>query len=163
MDFRSTNPAGFVHYGGDIMSGAQSTRGVLLSSNTVQAVSDNSTESLDVLAKGTGSVNVGNSSQSVFISGSTTPWKVVAGESTVTAPDLAANTQGECTLAAANISTGDIILQVDFRNTLSTLYLPGLPYVGAAGKIHVPVGNVHASTISASTGVTVRWLYLDRT
>lgn len=154
MEFRSTNPEGFVHFGGDVMSGAQSTRGVLLSSNTISPVSDNNNEDLYIRGKGTGGV---------YLGGSTTPWKVVVGESTMTAPAMAANSQNESTFTASGISTGDIVLQVDFRNTLSTLYLPGLPYVGAADKIHVPLGNVHASTISASTGVVVRWIYLDRT
>ncbi len=154
MEFRSTNPAGFVHFGGDVMSGANCTRGVLLSSNTIQPVSDNSNEDLHIRAKGTGFV---------YLNGSTTPWKVVVGESTYTPPDLAANAQGECTFVATGISTGDIILGVDLRNGLSTAYLPGLPYVGAADKIHVPVGNVHASTISGSTSLVARWIYLDRT
>ncbi len=81
----------------------------------------------------------------------------------MTAPDMAALTQAESTFAASGISTGDLIICVDFRNTLSTSYLPGLPYVGAAGKIHVPLGNCHNSTISASTSVVVRWSYIDRT
>ena len=154
MEYRSTNPEGFIHFGGDVMSGAVSTRGVLLSSNTIQPVSDNSNEDLIIRAKGTGKV---------FIGGSTTGFTIVSGESTMTAPAMAANSQNESTFAAAGISTGDLIICVDFRNTLSTSYLPGLPYVGAADKIHVPIGNVHASTISASTGVVVRWSYLDRT
>lgn len=154
MDFRSTNPEGYVHFGGDVMSGAHSTRGVLLSSNNIRPVSDNSNEDLNLHGKGTGKV---------YLGGSTTPLQIVSGESTVTPPDLAANAQGECTFAAAGISTGDIILSVDFRNTLSTKYLPGYGYVGAADKIHVPVANCHASTISGSTGVVVRWAYLDRT
>ena len=136
------------------MSGANSTRGVLLSSNTVSPVSDNSNEDLVLKGKGTGGVLFGTS---------TTPWNVVAGESTFTPPDLAANAQGECTFAAAGISTGDIVLSVDFRNTLSTAYLPGYAYVGGSGKIHVPVANCHASTISGSTGVVARWMYIDRT
>jgi hypothetical protein len=155
MEFRSTNPEGFVHFGGDVMSGANSTRGVLLSSNTVSPVSDNSNENLVLKGKGTGGVVFGTS---------TTPFiGIVSGESTMTAPALAANAQGESTFTATGISTGDLIICVDFRNTLSTSYLPGLPYVGAADKIHVPIGNVHASTISASTGVVVRWSYIDRT
>lgn len=152
MIYRSTNPEGHVHFGGDVMSGAQSTAGVLLSSNTVSPVSDSDNANLVLKGKGTGGVLFG---------ASTTPWNIVTGESTFTAPQLAANAQGESTFAAAGISTGDIVLQVDFRNTLSTSYLPGLPYVGGAGKIHVPVANCHASTVSAAEGV-VRWIYLDR-
>ena len=154
MEFKSTNPEGYVHFGGDVMSGANCTRGVLLSSNTIQPVSDNSNEDLIIRGKGTGKVFIGNS---------TTPFSMVFGESTMTAPALAVQAQGESTFTASGISTGDLIFCVDFRNTLSTAYLPGLPYVGAADKIHVPVANVHASTISASTGVVVRWAYLDRT
>lgn len=154
MEFRSTNPNGFVHYGGDVVSGVTGTAGAMFTSNAVQPCGDATDIDLNVRGKGAGVV---------YIGGSTTPWKVVAGESTFTPPDLAANAQGESTFTADGISTGDIILGVDFRNTLSTSYLPGLPYVGAANKIHVPVGNVHASTISGSTGVVARWIYLDRT
>lgn len=154
MEYRSSNPAGRVHHGGDIAAGVDQTLGVMLSSNTIQPIGDAADINLEVKAKGNGVV---------FVGGSTTPWKVVAGESTFTPPALAANAQGECTFAAAGLSTGDIILQVDLRNELSTSYLPGLPYVGAAGKIHVPVGNVHASTISGSTACVARWIYLDRT
>lgn len=153
MDYRSTNPEGYVHFGGDIMSGANSTRGVLLSSNTIQPVSDNSNEDLHVRAKGTGKV---------YLGGSTTPFQIVTGESTFTPPALAANAQGESTFAAAGISTGDLIICCDLRNTLSTSYLPGLPYVGAAGKIHVPVANCHASTVSGVESIA-RWAYVDRT
>lgn len=154
MEFRSTNPEGFTHFGGDLMSGANCTRGVLLSSNTIRPVSDNQNEDLIILAKGTGKVYLGNS---------TTPFSVVFGESTFTPPDMSSFSQQECTFAAAGISTGDIIIACDMRNALSTLYLPGLPYVGASGKIHVPVANVHASTISGSTASVARWAYLDRT
>lgn len=154
MEFRSTNTVGFVHFGGDVASGVNSSLGAMLSSNTVQPIGDATDIDLEVKGKGAGVV---------YLNGSTTPWKVVAGESTYTPPPLAASAQGECTFAAAGISTGDIILQVDLRNGLSTAYLPGLPYVGAADKIHVPVGNVHASTISGSTSLIARWIYLDRT
>lgn len=130
---------------------------------SITAIGDATDANLVITAKGAGNLKLGDSSNVVYINGSTTPWKVVMGESTMTAPDLAANAQGESTFIATGISTGDIVLSVDFRNTLSTSYLPGMPYVGAANKIHVPLANCHASTISASTGVTVRWIYLDRT
>ena len=161
MEYR--NPGAASHLGKGFITGVDSNVGIEHDGSTIISASDSAASGLTVRAKGTGTLNLGDSSNTVFINGSTTPWKVVMGESTVTAPDLAANAQGESSFAASGISTGDIVLSVDFRNTLSTLYLPGLPYVAAANKIHVPVGNVHASTISATTGVTVRWLYLDRT
>src|SRR3990167_6932574 len=61
MEFRSSNPEGRVHFGGDIMSGANSTLGVLLSSNTVSPASDNTNENLVLKGKGTGGVTFGAS------------------------------------------------------------------------------------------------------
>lgn len=61
MNFRSSNAEGYVHYGGDIMSGANSSLGVLLSSNTVSPVSDNNNENLILKGKGSGGVIVGTS------------------------------------------------------------------------------------------------------
>ncbi len=61
MNFRSTNPEGYVHFGGDVMSGANSSRGVLLSSNSISPVSDNAAEDLHLRPKGTGKVNIGSS------------------------------------------------------------------------------------------------------
>lgn len=161
MEYRNAGNA--THHTKGMVFGTDSNVGVEIEGSSIISASDSAASGLTVRAKGTGTLSLGDSSNVVTINGSTTPWKVVMGESTVTAPDLAANAQGESTFTATGISTGDIVLSVDFRNTLSTLYLPGMPYVGAANKIHVPVGNVHASTISASTGVTVRWIYLDRT
>jgi hypothetical protein len=152
MEYRSSN--GGQHIGGDIVAGVNNTAGTQLSSNTITAVGDAAAVDLFIAAKGTGKV---------FIGGSTTGFALVSGESTMTAPAMAANSQEESTFAASGISTGDLIVCVDFRNTLSTAYLPGLPYVGASGKIHVPIANCHASTVSASTGVVVRWSYIDRT
>lgn len=163
MEFRSTNAQGYVHFGGDVMSGANCTSGILLSNNVVSPVSDAASEHLYLVPKGSGALVLGGSSNAVFIAGSTTIMKFVSGESTMTAPAMAAASQAESTFTATGISTADLIVSVDFRNTLSTSYLPGLPYVGAADKIHVPLGNVHASTISATTGVVVRWCYIDRT
>lgn len=154
MEYRSSNPDGRVHYGGDVVSNVNGTAGVALTSNSVVPVGDATDIDLNIKGKGAGVV---------YLGGSTTPWKVVSGESTFTPPAMSSFSQNECTFAAAGISTGDLILAVDFRNDLSTLYLPGLPYVGAAGKIHVPVSNAHASSVSGSTSCVARWAYIDRT
>ena len=155
MDYRSTNPEGFVHFGGDVMSGAQSTRGVLLSSNTIQPVSDNAAEDLLIRAKGTGKV---------YIGGSTTPTQFVTGQSTMTIPNMPGASQDVSTFAAAGLSTGDLILAVDARGTVSTHVAMGGYRCTVANKVTVVWTNCHASSIAAeTTGVTVRWCYLDRT
>lgn len=152
MEFRSTN--GGMHIGADIVAGVNGSVGAMLSSNTLQAVGDATDIDLTVKGKGTGVV---------YLGGSTTALKIVTGESTFTPPAMSSFSQNECTFVATGISTGDLIVCVDFRNQLSTVYLPGLPYVGAADKIHVPVANCHASSISGSTSLVVRWSYIDRT
>lgn len=154
MNFRSSNPEGFVHFGGDVMSGGQSTRGVLLSSNTVQSVSDNAAEDLILAPKGTGKL----------LLGSTVSLKLVTGESTTTIPNMPANSQIVSTMAAAGISTGDMILCTDPRNALSTGVTLSRAFPSAADEITLVWINPHASSIAAeSTGITVRWAYLDRT
>lgn len=165
MEYRNAGNA--THLSNGMAAGVGSSHAVELgggsTAGTIQAVSDDANANLSILAKAAGNLRLGDSSNVVTINGSTTPWKVVAGESTVTIPALAANAQGESTFTATGISTGDLVLSVDFRNAGSTSYVFGSAYVGGADKIHVHTGNVHASTISASTGTTVRWLYLDRT
>lgn len=154
MEFRSTNPEGFVHFGGDVMSGANCTRGVQLSSNVVKAVSDNAAEDLVLAPKGSGKL----------LLGSTVSLQIVSGQSTTTIPNMAANSQDVSTFAAAGISTGDIILSVDSRGVVSTGVAMGGYRCTAANKITVVWTNCHASSIAAeSTGFTVRWAYLDRT
>lgn len=165
MEYRNAGNA--THLSNGHAVGVGSSAGVELgggsTAGTITAIGDGTNENLRIRAKGAGNLSLGDSSNVVFINGSTTPWKVVAGESTVTIPALAANAQGESSFIATGISTGDIVLGYDFRNAGSTSYVFGSAYVAAADKIHVHTGNVHASTISASTGTTVRWLYLDRT
>lgn len=161
MEYRNGGNA--THFSKGMAFGVEGSTGVEIQGSTIQAIGDTTSHNLTVRAKGTGTLQLGDSSNSVFVSGSTTPFKLVSGKSTYSPPDLPANGQGECTFAAAGLSTGDLIICVDFRNTMSTKYLPGYAYVGEAGKIHVPVGNVHASTISGTAKSTVTWAYLDRT
>ena len=148
MDYRSGNPEGYVHFGGDIMSGANSTRGVLLSSNTIQAVSDNAAEDLILRAKGTGKVLFGTSTSGLG--------GIVRGTSTTTPPPLAISAIGESTMAVAGLSTADSIL-VEQSPTLSTAYGMVGYYISAANEVTIRYLNNLASTQSQVGGVTNRW------
>lgn len=161
MEYRNSGAA--THLSKGLVTNVEGLTGIDIDGSTITSASDSAASGLTIAAKGTGPLTLGNSSNVVTLAGSTTPFKIVSGESTMTAPAMAANSQAESTFTATGISTADLIICVDFRNTLSTSYLPGMPYVGAADKIHVPIGNCHGSTISASTGVVVRWSYIDRT
>ena len=165
MEYRNSGNGSHLSQG--FAAGVGSSAGVELvggsTIGTVRAIGDGTNENLAILAKGAGNLKIGDSSNVLYLNGSTTAFKVVTGESTYTPPAMSSFSQAECTFTASGISTADLILCVDLRNTLSTAYLPGLPYVGAADKIHVPVANVHASSISGSTSLVVRWSYIDRT
>jgi hypothetical protein len=155
MEYRSSNPDGIIHFGGDVVAGVNATAGVQLTSNTIQPCGDASAIDLNVKAKGTGQV---------FIGGSTTAFKIVAGESTTTLPNMPANSLQNSTFAAAGISTGDLILFVDARGVLSTEVGMAGYTCTAANEINVRWINPHASSITAeTTGVTMRWAYIDRT
>jgi len=164
MEFRSTNPLGWSHVPGDIVSGVDGTFGVQLTSNAVEPVGDTTSIDLALRAKGAGQVIIGNSSQTISLGGSTTGIRLVAGQSTTTLPNMPANSQAVSTLAAAGISTGDLIICVDARDALSTeIGMAGYTCT-AANEIVVHWVNPHASSITAeTTGVIVRWAYLDRT
>lgn len=155
MEYRSSNADGFVHYGGDIVAGVNGTNGTKLSSNTISAVGDAAAVDLILTAKGTGKVYIGNST--VSLSG-------VVGLSTTTVPNMPANSQAVSTMAAAGISTGDMIICCDPRDALSTGVTLSRAYPSGANEITLVWNNCHASSIAAeSTGITVRWMYLDRT
>ena len=163
MEYRNAGAA--THFGKGLVVGVDSSNaGVEIAGSTIISASDSAASGIALVAKGTGTVSIGNSSNTVLMAGSTTPLKFIAGESTVTPPDLAAEAGGNCTITISGASTGDIVLAVDFRNTLSTGYLvTGNAFFDAANHMTIPIHNASGSTISNSTGVTVRWLYLDRT
>lgn len=66
MKFRSSNVAGFTHFGGDVTAQVNSSHGVQLSGGStggiVQAVGDDANITLTLRGAGTGNVAIGNSS-----------------------------------------------------------------------------------------------------
>jgi len=164
MEYRSTNPEGYAHFGGDVMSGANSTIGIKLSSNTISPVSDAASAELIIVGKGSGSIRIGTSLNQVFIGDSTTASRFVTGQSTITVPNMAGASQDVSTVTMAGLSTGDIILAMDARGTISTHVAMGGYTISAAAEGKITWVNCHASSIAPeTTGVTVRWAYLDRT
>lgn len=157
MEFRSTNVDGFIHFGGDVVAGVNLSQGVQLTSNTVQPCGDAAAIDLRLVGKGTGKVVIG-------AAGSTVSLNQVFGESTTTVPNMPANSQAVSTMAAAGISTGDMVICADPRNSLSTGVTLSRAYPSGSNEITLVWINCHASSIAAeSTGLTVRWAYLDRT
>jgi hypothetical protein len=153
MEYRNSGEA--THFGKGVAAGVDGTNGAMLSSNTLQAISDSTGADLILQPKGTGGK---------LRLGSTVSLQMVSGESTTTIPNMPANSQAVSTMAAAGISTGDMIICTDPRNALSTGVTLSRAYPSAADEITLVWINPHASSIAAeSTGITVRWAYLDRT
>jgi len=76
MDTRSQSNVGYVHHQGDVWAGVGSSHGVGIGLHptstgaAVYSVGDDANVSLNVFAKGTGAVTLGNSSNTVTIAGS---------------------------------------------------------------------------------------------
>lgn len=162
MEYRNSGNA--THYAKGSVWGTDSNTGTEIKGSTIVSASDSAASGLTVRAKGTGPLVLGDSSNVVTINGSTTPFKLVCGESTTTLPNLPANSLTNSTFAAAGISTGDLIVFVDARGVLSTAVGMAGYTCTAANEINVRWVNPHASSITAeTTGVTMRWAYIDRT
>ena len=162
MEYR--NPGAATHLGKGFIEGVDSNVGIELDGSTIVSASDSAASGLTVRAKGTGTLNLGDSSNVINIGGSTVGIKIIGGVSTITVPNMPANSLGVSTITAAGISTGDLILTVDARGTLSTAVGMGGYTISGANEITVTWLNPHASSISPeTTGVSVRWAYLDRT
>lgn len=150
MDFRSTNPNGFVHFGGDVMAGANSTRGVLLSSNTVSPVSDNTDENLVLRGKGAGGVTIGTSTS--VISG----WgRGVAVSTGMSLPISAIVTS---TITIPGVAVGDALFISRSTGMSTALGMVGSWVTGTDEGSFAVINNL-ASTASISSGATFPYFY----
>lgn len=166
MEYRNSGNATHLTNGHAV--GVGSSAGVELgggsTAGTITAIGDGTNENLRITAKGAGNLSIGDSSNVVYINGSTTAFKIVSGQSTTTIPNMPANSQDYSTFAAAGITTGDLIICADARDVLSTGVTSARARCTAAGEMSIVWINCHASSITAeSTGITIRWAYIDRT
>ena len=154
MIFRSSNPEGYAHFGGDVMSGAHSTRGILLSSNTIQAVSDNANENLILKGKGTGGVII-NASTSVF-------GGINRGESTIAVVALPVSGLVRSTLTVPGLGVNDMLV-VHRSSVVSTAIAMTDWTSTAANEATLSFLNNQASTQSIAANTTFKWFYIKST
>ena len=154
MNFRSTNAEGYVHFGGDVMSGANSSRGVLLSSNTVSPTSDNTNEALVLKGKGSGGVMIG-ASTSIF-------GGMNRGNSTIDAVLLPVSGLVRSTLTVPGLGVNDLLVI-----HMSSVVTTAVGMVGwtctAANEATIGFLNNQASTQSILADTTFKWFYLKST
>ena len=156
MIYRSTNPEGHVHFGGDIMSGANSSRGVLLSSNTISPVSDNTNEALVLRGKGDGGVYIG-ASTSIF-------GGMNRGQTTLTLVELPVSAIVYSTMSIPGLGVNDMLfIERPGSSAMST----ALGMVGysctTAGQAQIAFLNNLASTQSIAADTPVKWAYIKST
>jgi hypothetical protein len=171
MDRRSTNVKGFVHYGGDVASGAADGIGVRLGSAStgstawVESVSDDTNANIGIRAQGAGTVSIGNSSNAVNLGGTK-----FAAYSTTFAWTLAALSSGQTLEVTLTTSVGDLNPAAGDVMTLSLGDISG--YVGmaimgyrfsttATSRVTVLVGNISSTATSTASGTgRVSWIDL---
>ena len=156
MIYRSTNPEGFAHFGGDLMSGANSTLGVLLSSNTISPVSDNTNEALVLRGKGNGGVFIG-ASTSIF-------GGMNRGTSTITLVQLPASALVLSTLTVPGLGVDDMLFISRPGDTLVSTAIGMVGYTcTAASEAKIAWLNNLASTASIVTDTPIKWAYIKST
>lgn len=160
MEYRNSGNA--THLGKGIGVGVGGDNGTEIQGSTLQAISDSNNANYTILAKGTGNVQIGDSSQTVSLGGSTTQWKLVTGESSWRLPAMSSHSIDISTMTMAGVSTGDLITCIDFRGLLSTLAALASVTPSSAAECKFTIANPTKSTISGSSG-RVRWAFIDRT
>ena len=156
MEFRSTNPEGFIHFGGDVMSGAQSTAGVLLSSNTISPASDSSNANLVLRGKGTGGVVIGTST-SIF-------GGMNRGQSTTALVQLPASALVYSTLTVTGLGVDDMLYIARPESSVVSTAIGMVGYsCTAANEAKIAWLNNLASTASILVDTVIKWNYIKST
>ena len=154
MEFRSTNPNGFGHFGGDIVSGVQSTVGVQLTSNVVQPCGDAAAINLIVRGKGTGSVFLGGSTSG--ITGLSRGIATLVANNPVLLP---ASALVYSTITIPGVAVGDALFISRSTGMSTALGMAGSWVTGADEGSFAVINNL-ASTQSISSGATFPYLYV---
>jgi len=159
---RSTNVKGFVHFGGDVVSGIDHGTGIVLGTASTAAtpylepIADESNANIGIRAKGTGTITIGNSSNVIsFGAGLTTPKLGVASTTAwtlvqryvvqFTAPALAASTSVASTYTVTGLTTNSVLMFTP-TNPISPAYTY-MPYCSTANELVIHWGNIFGSTI----------------
>lgn len=157
MRFRSTNTK-FAHFQGDVLSNVDdSSHGVHLTGGStggiVQPCGDEDNIALSVRGKGTGRVNLGNSSQVVSFGGSTATIALIRRVFVeFTIPTMAINAgANEGDIAVAGLTTNAVVT-IAPRGALNSSVAGVLiqSYCSTAGELHLTYHNA-GTTITGST------------
>jgi len=179
MNARSTNTKGYVHFGGDITSGVEDGIGVKLGSAStgasvvIEPLSDSDTAAMTVRAKGASVLTIGNSSNTVNITGTIGAFGAGSAPlgfySTTFAYAYAALSSGQAAdisiaSTTADIVPGDLVVVSLGSPTVSPLALLNVRYsTAAASRVTLVVGNITSTTFASTGSGTGRISWVDLT
>jgi len=164
MEYRSST--GGQSISGDISAAVGSSHGVQLSGGStggrIQAIGDDASIALRILAKGAGPVLIGDSSQAVTIGGSTSAFKgFFSSTNTWSANALSSGQVVELTFAntAFDVNPGDGIFAIEVTPTTNAVIYGGYRLSTAnASRLTVVMANVTSTVTSTfSGGIRVTW------
>lgn len=158
MNYRSTNADGrYVHFGGALVSGAEFGSGIELNPNSsganpnIMPAGDETNKGITLKAKGSGTVTIGDSSNSVQLA------KTFTIEFTPAV--LAASTSVQSTITVTGLSTGRPLLFTPITPGLSMAYAFRVQ-CSTASELRFTQQNITASTIgtgeSTARGVLIQ-------
>lgn len=154
MDYRSTNADGYVHFGGDLVTGVNSTLGLHISSNTIKAVGDGADYDLVLKGKGAGGVKI-NASTSIF-------GGINRGQSTIALVALPISGLVRSTLTVPGLGVNDMLV-VHRSSVVSTAIAMTDWTSTAANEATLSFLNNQASTQSIAANTTFKWFYIKST
>ena len=171
MEYRSST--GGQTISGDITAGVGSSHGVQLSGGStggrVQACGDDANVALRLLAKGSGPILIGDSSQAVTFGGSAgLPFKgFFTSTFTWSANAVSSGQPTELTFASTtfDVNPGDLFGAIEVWATASTTPLAFLHYrtsTVATSRLTVALGNI-ASTVTSTISGHIRVSWADLT
>jgi hypothetical protein len=155
MDRRSTNVTGFVHFGGDVRSGAQAGIGFSLGSAStgstawIESVSDDTNANLGIRAQGAGTITIGTSSNKVALGGCTRAVKMQIYAVDIDPPAMAASTSALSSVTVTGLTTNSILVLTP-RMPIQPSY-SWIPRCSTANELIIQWINNSASTNSDST------------
>lgn len=156
MEFRSTNSQGYVHFGGDVVSGVHSTLGIQQTSNVIQPVGDGANYDLVLKGKGSGGVKV-NASTSIF-------GGMNRGQSTSPLVQLPASGLVYSTLTVPGLGVDDMLYIARAESSVMSTAIGMVGYsCTVANEAKIAFLNNQATTQSILVDTVFKWNYIKST
>lgn len=160
MEYRNSGAA--THHGKGLITGVDGDSGIEQVGSTILPASDSAAAGLTVRAKGTGTLQLGNSSNTVMIGGSTSGFGGMnRGTSTMTLVELPSSGLVCSTVTIPGLGVDDLLYLARPGDTLVSTAIGMVGYTcTAANEAKVAWLNNQASTQSILADTPIKFAYL---